>query len=120
MGQYRPAAVQQVTVDGKVYGIPEFYSVRVLMVSNTALKDAGPGLAVPGALGDRVPGLHRRPDDRQPGPVLHGIVLMSLWTLGSTTIIYLAALNNVPRDLDEAARVDGPATFGCSGGSPCP
>ncbi len=28
-----------------------------------------------------------------------GIVLMSLWTLGSTTIIYLAALNNVPREL---------------------
>jgi hypothetical protein len=24
MGQYRPAAVRQVTVDGKVYGIPEF------------------------------------------------------------------------------------------------
>ena len=27
MSQYRPAAVRQVTVDGKVYGIPEFYSV---------------------------------------------------------------------------------------------
>jgi multiple sugar transport system permease protein len=36
-----------------------------------------------------------------------GIVLMSLWTLGSTTIIYLAALNNVPRELYEAARLDG-------------
>ena len=45
MGQYRPAAVQQVTVDGKVYGIPEFYSVRVMMISNTALKDAGLSLA---------------------------------------------------------------------------
>jgi hypothetical protein len=31
------------------------------------------GLAVPGSLGDRVPGLHRRPDDRQPGPVLHRV-----------------------------------------------
>jgi multiple sugar transport system permease protein len=49
-----------------------------------------------------------------------GIVLMSLWTLGRTTIIYLAALNNVPSDLYEAARVDGPATSSCSGGSPCP
>ena len=41
MGQYRPAAVQQVTVDGKVYGIPEFYSVRVMMTNNRAVKEAG-------------------------------------------------------------------------------
>jgi multiple sugar transport system substrate-binding protein len=41
MGQYRPAAVQQVTVDGKVYGIPEFYSVRVMMINNQAVKEAG-------------------------------------------------------------------------------
>jgi multiple sugar transport system permease protein len=42
-----------------------------------------------------------------PAWIKPGIVLMSLWTLGGTTIIYLAALNNVPRDLYEAARVDG-------------
>jgi multiple sugar transport system permease protein len=42
-----------------------------------------------------------------PAWVKPGIVLMSLWTLGSTTIIYLAALNNVPRELYEAARIDG-------------
>lgn len=41
MGQYRPAATQQVTVDGKVYGIPEFYSVRVMMINNKAGKEAG-------------------------------------------------------------------------------
>jgi multiple sugar transport system substrate-binding protein len=41
MGQYRPAAVRQVTVDGKVYGIPEFYSVRVMMTNNQAVKEAG-------------------------------------------------------------------------------
>jgi multiple sugar transport system substrate-binding protein len=41
MGQYRPAAVQQVTVDGKVYGIPEFYSVRVMMINNKSVKEAG-------------------------------------------------------------------------------
>jgi multiple sugar transport system substrate-binding protein len=40
MSQYRPAAVRQVTVDGKVYGIPEFYSVRV-MINNKAVKEAG-------------------------------------------------------------------------------
>jgi multiple sugar transport system permease protein len=42
-----------------------------------------------------------------PAWVKPGIVLMSLWTLGGTTIIYLAALNNVPRELYEAARIDG-------------
>src|SRR4051812_15098620 len=36
-----------------------------------------------------------------------GLVLMSLWVLGSSTIILLAALNNVPRDLHDAALVDG-------------
>jgi multiple sugar transport system substrate-binding protein len=41
MGQFRPAAAQQVTVNGKVYGIPEFYSVRVLIINNKAVKDAG-------------------------------------------------------------------------------
>ncbi|MFG1888013.1 carbohydrate ABC transporter permease [Micromonospora sp. NPDC049051] len=42
-----------------------------------------------------------------PDWVLPGIVLMSLWSLGSTVIIYLAALQNVPRDLYEAASIDG-------------
>jgi multiple sugar transport system substrate-binding protein len=41
MAQFRPAATQQVTVDGKVYGIPEFYSVRVMMINNPAVKEAG-------------------------------------------------------------------------------
>jgi multiple sugar transport system substrate-binding protein len=41
MGQFRPAATRQVTVDGKVYGIPEFYSVRVLMINNKAVRTAG-------------------------------------------------------------------------------
>jgi multiple sugar transport system permease protein len=42
-----------------------------------------------------------------PDWVMPGIVLMSLWSLGSTVIIYLAALQNVPRDLYEAASIDG-------------
>ncbi len=36
-----------------------------------------------------------------------GLVLMNLWSVGGTVIIYLAALNNVPRDLYEAAELDG-------------
>jgi multiple sugar transport system permease protein len=36
-----------------------------------------------------------------------GIVIMSLWTLGSTVVIYFAALKNVPVELYEAAKIDG-------------
>jgi multiple sugar transport system permease protein len=36
-----------------------------------------------------------------------GIVLMSLWSVGGTVIIYLAALQDVPRELYEAATIDG-------------
>jgi multiple sugar transport system permease protein len=36
-----------------------------------------------------------------------GIALMSLWSVGSTVILYLAALRNVPNELYEAARIDG-------------
>ncbi|MEW9529987.1 carbohydrate ABC transporter permease [Microbispora sp. NPDC049125] len=42
-----------------------------------------------------------------PAWVKPGIVLMSLWNLGSTTIILFAALRNVPRELYEAAMIDG-------------
>jgi multiple sugar transport system permease protein len=38
-------------------------------------------------------------------------VLMSLWSLGSTVIIYFAALRNVPLELYEAARVDGASAW---------
>lgn len=36
-----------------------------------------------------------------------GLVIMSLWSLGSTVVIYFAALRNVPLELYEAARMDG-------------
>ncbi len=42
-----------------------------------------------------------------PDFVKPGLVVMSLWTLGSTVIIYFAALRNVPVELYEAARIDG-------------
>ena len=35
------------------------------------------------------------------------IVMMSLWTVGGTMIIYLAALKDVPHELYEAAELDG-------------
>jgi ABC-type glycerol-3-phosphate transport system permease component len=52
-------------------------------------------------------GIERPTWSTDPAWIKPGIMLMSPWTLGSTTIIYLAALNNVPRELFEAARVDG-------------
>jgi len=36
-----------------------------------------------------------------------GLVMMSLWTVGASVIILLAALRNVPQELYDAARVDG-------------
>ncbi len=41
MSQYRQAAVDQVTVNGEVYGIPEFYNSIMLFVNNAALAEAG-------------------------------------------------------------------------------
>lgn len=36
-----------------------------------------------------------------------GLVLMSLWTVGATVVILLAALQSVPRDQYDAAQLDG-------------
>jgi len=39
--------------------------------------------------------------------VLPAFVLMSLWGIGNTVVIYLAGLQDVPRELYEAAELDG-------------
>ncbi|MDP9443103.1 MAG: extracellular solute-binding protein [Actinomycetota bacterium] len=41
MGMYRDAAVDQVTYEGQVYGIPEFYDVRIVLADDDVLKRAG-------------------------------------------------------------------------------
>ncbi|HEY7594117.1 MAG TPA: sugar ABC transporter permease [Actinophytocola sp.] len=52
------------------------------------------------------------PDWSTDGPwVKPGLVLMHLWSIGGTVIIYLAALHNVPRDLYEAADLDGASAW---------
>jgi multiple sugar transport system permease protein len=51
----------------------------------------------------------------QPGPpwldqsnwVVPSLAIMSVWSVGNTVIIYLAGLQDVPRDLYEAAELDG-------------
>lgn len=40
-----------------------------------------------------------------------GLALTMLWGLGGTVVIYLAALQQVPKDLYEAASLDGAGTF---------
>jgi len=41
MAGFREAAVTQVTLDGKVYGIPEFFNVVTVVVNNEVAKDVG-------------------------------------------------------------------------------
>ena len=43
--QYRKAALNEVSYKGKIYGIPEFYSVRTVMVDLDVLKQSGVKLA---------------------------------------------------------------------------
>jgi multiple sugar transport system permease protein len=54
------------------------------------------------AVGIRPPAFTTDPDWIKPG-----IVLMSLWGLGTTMVIYYTALRNVPASLYEAAEIDG-------------
>ena len=65
-------------------------------ILNSALEFIG----IPG------PGWTTDPDWIKPG-----IVIMSLWSLGGTIIIYYAALKNVPRPLYEAATIDGASAW---------
>jgi multiple sugar transport system permease protein len=43
--------------------------------------------------------------------VKNGIVLMMLWSIGGTVVIYFAALRNVPVEMYEAARIDGASAW---------
>lgn len=42
-----------------------------------------------------------------PGWTKPGLVVMSIWTIGTPLLIMLAGLNGIPRDLYEAAEIDG-------------
>jgi multiple sugar transport system permease protein len=43
---------------------------------------------------------------------LSALVLISLWQVGGATVIYIAALQDVPRSLEEAAAIDGAGRLG--------
>ncbi|MET8805420.1 extracellular solute-binding protein [Streptomyces sp. NPDC004546] len=44
-GMYRKAALDEVTIDGKIYGVPEFYNTRNILVNGKALDEAGLSLS---------------------------------------------------------------------------
>lgn len=46
-----------------------------------------------------------------PNSALYTLVVLNVWTFGSTMIIFLAGLRQVPRELHEAASVDGANVF---------
>ena len=47
----------------------------------------------------------------QPAWIKPGIVLMLIWQVGGTTVLYLAAIKNVPQQLYEAASMDGASAW---------
>jgi multiple sugar transport system permease protein len=46
-----------------------------------------------------------------PAWVKNGIVVMMMWSVGGTVVIYFAALRNVPNELYEAAKMDGASAW---------
>jgi multiple sugar transport system permease protein len=42
------------------------------------------------------------------------IILMSLWSIGGSMLVYLAALQDLPRELVESAVLNGANTFQCA------
>ena len=55
----------------------------------------------------RLAGVHGPPWLSDPDWAKPSLVFVALWTIGSEVIIYLAALQEIPRDYYEASRVDG-------------
>lgn len=53
-------------------------------------------------------GLHPPDWLRDPGAALWTLILLSLWPLGVETLVFLGGLQNIPRDVSEAADLDSP------------
>ncbi|WP_270888314.1 carbohydrate ABC transporter permease [Pedococcus sp. 5OH_020] len=48
----------------------------------------------------------------EPGWARAAVIILSVWTVGGTMIVYLAGLREVPKDLYEAASLDGAGIIG--------
>lgn len=53
-------------------------------------------------------GLHPPDWLRDPSAALWTLILLSLWPLGVETLVFLGGLQNIPRDVSEAADLDSP------------
>ena len=79
---------------------------------------AGSSRATPAAVRFVLEALQRMGAPEPPGwlsdPVWSkpALVVMSLWAVGAPTIIFLAGLQGIPRQLYEAAQIDGAGKFG--------
>ena len=56
---------------------------------------------------------------RQPGLVLPVMILLAIWQFGAPMVIFLAGLKQIPKELYEAAEVDGAGPCHSSARSRC-
>lgn len=93
-----------------VYYIPSLFggSVAVCALWKLMFNDAGIVNTMLGAIG--ITGISWLGD---PGMALYTICMMEIWQFGSSMILFLAALKNVPKDLYEAAEIDGANKLRC-------
>ena len=64
-------------------------------------------------------GHRRRRLDRRPGVIIYALVALTVWQFGAPMVIFLAGLKQVPRELYEAAEVDGAGAWRRFCTSPC-
>ncbi|MDR1862463.1 MAG: sugar ABC transporter permease [Treponema sp.] len=49
----------------------------------------------------------------EPSHALNILILLAVWQFGSSIVIFIAGLKNIPNELYEAARIDGAGPFRC-------
>lgn len=93
-----------------VYYIPSLFggSVAVCALWKLMFNDAGIINTILECIG--ITGISWLGD---PGIALYTICMMEIWQFGSSMILFLAALKNVPKDLYEAAEIDGANKLRC-------
>lgn len=87
-----------------LYYIPSLFggSVAVALLWKVMFMDTGVINSLLGSLG--LPSIQWLGD---PNMALPTICMLEIWQFGSSMVMFLAALKNVPRDLYEAAEIDG-------------
>jgi multiple sugar transport system permease protein len=51
----------------------------------------------------------------EPAHALSILIILAVWQFGSSMVIFIAGLKNIPNELYEAARIDGAGPFRCFG-----